>query len=271
MSHTNHNIQVSLIVVNYRSREALWRCIESFMVPLEKEGITHEWVIVNNSPDEYIPSSSSQAMRVLVQEKNIGYGAAINRGAKEARGRVLCILNPDTIYHEGALKKLFILSDYGAHPVIVGPKIIDVEGREQEWTCGEKLHIISWFRNKALGGQCQSYTGYSHTKNKNDWVSGAFLVCPTSIFRSIGGFDEQFFMYFEDMDLCVRARQKQNVYIVHSHDVCIEHVGGVSFGADCKHQKRLYYTSFAYYVNKHLPFWQRHWFGFVLSLAQKRL
>lgn len=192
-------------------------------------------VIDNNSPDESGPRlkasfSQNPNVHVIINQDNKGFSAANNQGATHAKGRLLFFLNPDTLLHTGALNVLteFLTSmdDAGA----VGPRVLNTDGTDQisvapfatTWTILQHhLPFLGLFKNK------QEHPILTDKIVAVDVIKGCALMISRKVFDKIGGWDERYFMYSEETELCLSlVNAGYTNYFV--QDAVITHHGGQS-------------------------------------------
>ena len=245
---------LSIIIVNYKSEKYLEKCISS--VKEEVLGVEYEIIVVNNDEvagNAYMRSLPAE-IQVINTGKNIGFGAACNLGAKNAHGEILWFLNPDTeIISESItefqpkadppLAEILKLLRKGSIGVI-GPRLIDDKNKTQEWIAGREVTLLSILLNN-LGYKRDKKIWESKKLIECAWISGASMFVRKDVFKKVGGFDEKFFMYFEDIDLCKRIRQI-GYKTLYFPEFTIKHFGGGSFIGKIK-QKKCYYRSQARY------------------------
>lgn len=165
---------------------------------------------------EWISERCSWA-KIIVNPKNIGFGAGNNRGIPYAQGEYVLFLNSDTLVTEGALNRLV---DFGnQHPDIgvIGPRLLNSDGSLQ-FSCRRFPNLgAGFFRNTPLGRLFPNnrYTrnylmnDWGHDSERDvDWLSGAALMIRRTLLGKLDGFDERFYMYCEDVDLCYRAHKE---------------------------------------------------------------
>lgn len=249
--------KLSIIIVNYQSDNYLKGCLASiFKQNLE---VVFEVIVVNNDLPEKLKEIREKFPAVLWVEarKNIGFGAGCNLGASQSQGDWLLFLNPDTELKS----RLLPIKDYlekNQEVGAVGAKILKTNGKIQEWSAGAEISSWNLIRNN-LGLTKGKALWESQQPRETFWVSGAALFIPRKIFLETGKFDENFFMYFEDNDLCLRIR-KGGKKVVYFPLVTILHFGGKSFSqAKEKKQKQFFYQSQEYYFRKHLGKFQVFW------------
>jgi GT2 family glycosyltransferase len=245
-------MELSIIIVNYRSRNYLNQCLRSIEKHIKKDPFAKmfEVILVNNDKESlFLKENFNFPVKIIQQNINRGFGASNNIGAEEATGSYLFFLNPDTLLSGSGLWKML---EYAKEKRLgaIGPKIILAEeNRPQPWTCGKKTNL--W---KIL---------FKNTLNKPwnrkkitpvDWLSGTALLLERTSFKKVGGFDEKFFMYFEDQDLCLRLKKigKKNMFYPLYQ---IIHFDGKSW-KEKKEKKASFYASQDYFFSKHNPRWQ---------------
>ncbi len=251
-------MKLSIVIVNYNSKKYLRECLFSIEKNIPKKFLLSEVevVIVNNDKDALVLEKNfSLKIHIINLKENNGFGRANNVGVKKASGEFLFFLNPDTIIKDYNFFEIINFLEKNPSTGIIGPKIIlKKENRPQPWTSGKKTtfwNIV--FRNNF---------NKPWNKNKNvevDWVSGTAFLTRKKDFEKIGGFDEKFFMYFEDQDLCLRIK-KNGKKIIFYPDHKIIHLDGKSW-SDEKRKKTFFYQSQDYFFKKHNPPWQ----GFLLK------
>lgn len=233
--------QISFIIVNYNSRKLLDNCISS--IRSNASSFFYEIIIANNdSAVLSVPES-----KVINLKNNRGYGAGCNAGVKIAQGEILCFLNPDTEISKD-IKDIIRYFNTDKKTGIIGPKLITLENKTQQWCAGTETSLWNTLRNN-LGFSKSKNIWTSQKPTKCAWVSGACLFILKELFSALDGFDENFFMYFEDEDLCKRVRENGHK-VIYFPEFTVRHLGGKSFG-EKKEQKKLFYESQDYYFKKH--------------------
>lgn len=244
---------MTFIIVNYRSERCIERCIASIYEKVSPE-IDFEIIVVNNDkekkPEELIKNYPD--VKAVSSGGNVGFGAANNLGAKLAKWEYLVFLNPDveilSSKAEAVLEEFKKDESIGA----IGVRLVTPEGKVQKWCAGYEINIIDLARNN-LGFPKSQKIWKSKIKKEADWVSGTAFFISKKLFGEIGGFDENFFMYFEDIDLCKRIRNVGKK-ILYFPNFCVRHKSGESY-QDKKTQKKDYYKSQEYYFKKHFGVW----------------
>lgn len=255
---------LSIIIVTYNSSEVLKNCLDS--VRRNSGGIGLEVIIVDNNsnaPGEQekislLPGEYGDLPLKLIQlSENSGFGAANNRGAEIARGKYLLILNPDTVIEENVLSRIIGFLEKNPEAGAAGPKLMNEEKQVQEWSCGPRTSLIRTIKNNF--GLVPKHLWQADRPIRVNWVSGAALMVPKAVFEKVGGFDEKFFMYFEDEDLGWRIEEAGykvyylgNIELTH---LCGQSSGGAMNVHDEKNKfsprKQIFYRSQDYFFEKH--------------------
>ncbi|KKR21825.1 MAG: hypothetical protein UT50_C0003G0006 [Candidatus Moranbacteria bacterium GW2011_GWA2_39_41] len=250
--------KLSIIIVNYHSEKYLDKCLSSIYGVW---GQDLEIIIVNNDIAESLQNIIEKfpAVKIIQQKENVGFGRAHNAGAQITKGKYLLFLNPDTIIVNDAtdiLNKFEQDNSVG----IIGAKLVNSEGKNQSWSVGYEATLWNILKNK-LGFPESRRIWESAQTQEVEWTSGGSMFIRKEIFAEVGGFDEKFFLYFEDMDLCKRVC-KIGKKVLYFPSVRIEHIEGGSVENKNK-QKKDYYASQDYYFSKH--------FGLIQSVLIRLL
>jgi len=193
MSHA-----ISVLIVTWNSAATIEACLASLPADVDV-------IVVDNHSSDGTAAHVRQAfpaVRVLESATNLGFGAACNWAAREASGSYFLLLNPDAALAPGALEGLLASLERLPGGAAVGPRLLDADGGlELSW--GESPTPRTEWRRRAeqLGKRSPSPPrGLSSV----DWISGACILIRADAWKAIGGFDEGYFLYFEDVDLCRR-------------------------------------------------------------------
>ena len=206
--------RVGVVIVNWNTRTQLLRCLD----PLT-QGPSDTWavsllVVDNGSTDGSVAAvqESHPHVRVLANPTNVGYAAAINQALPLLHQPYLLIANADVECSPKAIEQLANFLESHPRAAIAGPKLTDSDGALQlSWgripsLTNEFLQRWWWRRLERQPGQRALRRIAAHPRAV-DWVLGACLMIRRQVFLSLGGFDERYFMYFEEVDFCTRARQ----------------------------------------------------------------
>ncbi|MDW8184270.1 MAG: glycosyltransferase family 2 protein [Anaerolineae bacterium] len=204
---------VSVILVTYNTRDLLARCLES--LPAALEGIPYEvWVVDNASTDDTIPWLRAQhpEVHVLANPTNRGFAAANNQAMAQARGRYFLLLNTDTLPQPGSLAALVDYLEHHPEVGIAGSSLLNPDGTPQGCaadfpTLGTELLLLLGPIGHRLLGSHFPFHPPAEAPRRVDWVSGACLLIRREVVEAIGGLDEGYFVYGEEVDWCWRAWQ----------------------------------------------------------------
>ena len=204
-------MKFSVLIVNYASWPLTVRCIES----LYRTGYRDfETIVVDN--DGVQPPELPSSVRLIRNKENVGFARAHNRGIAASTGGIVVLINPDTVVGRDFFESLESFFEENPKVGIVGPRILNSEG-ELQLSARREISALSGFlgrtslltrlfpRSSLVKNQFPAVTDRSHA-SPVDWVSGACMAIRRKTLRGIGSLDERFFMYFEDADLCRRAR-----------------------------------------------------------------
>ena len=281
-------MQLSVIILNYNVRYFLEQCVLSVEKALA--GIDSEIIVIdNNSPDDSCAMMKAKFphIKLIENKENSGFPKGNNIGVAQAKGEYLCILNPDTIVAEDTFTKIFDkvcqTPPLGAGGLgILGCKLIDGSGAflpeskrgvPTPWVAFTKIFgLYKLFPNSNWFNQ---YYAQHLSKNESGKVSilvGAFMVLKRELYLQVGGFDENCFMYSDDIDLSymILKTGKSNYYF---HETSVIHYKGESTIRDGTYMKR-FREAMQFFYKKHF---KKSWFfdvmmqvgSFVFSLLKK--
>ncbi len=197
---------LSIIIVNYNSGRLTLDSLDS--IRRHASHLDHEVIVVDNASQDKSPDlieAHYPEAHLLRMESNLGFGAANNRGAAVARAKYLLLLNNDAILLENSLTPLIETLQKDPSIGVIGPEIHYPDGRFQI-SSGPDATIFNEFVMKHLPFMQQRRIQNGPDQQSVDWISGAAMMIPAEIYRAVGGFDETFFLYMEDADLCRRIR-----------------------------------------------------------------
>lgn len=272
---------VSIIIVNYYTSGQLLDCIRS--IRRHTPDVSFEIIIVDNASEPELKEEyeSEPDVRVVLLPENVGFGRANNAGFEVARGRYLFCLNPDTVLLNNAIGILVDFMDTHPEATACGANLYDAESHPTHsyrmlmpglyWECNEFLNLL--IEKKKYGVN----RGFNSTGRPMEvaYVTGADLMLRRSAVEKTGGFDPQFFMYYEETDLCLRLRKAGGrIYsvpearIMHLEGGSFDHSEGVSLARIERSEKgrRTYYRK-----NLNLPTRMLAGFIYLMTLLTRSI
>jgi GT2 family glycosyltransferase len=231
-------MDLSILVISYNTRALTLACLRS--VYEQTKGLEFELFVLDNASSDGSADAIATEftdVKLIRSEQNVGFARGNNVLAKECRGCFLLLLNPDTEIHHGAIQKALAFARIQPNASIIGARTFFADGslnynschgRPTPWSLfcmGAGLSSIfrrsRIFNPESLGGWRRD------TIRRVDAVTGCFLLLSRDLWTRLNGFDESFFMYGEDTDLCLRARQIGSPCLI-CPDATLIHHGGQS-------------------------------------------
>ena len=252
----DRQIDFSLVIVNYRSGRYLAGALES--LGRAEDVRRFEVIVVNNDSDESRLLAGLQrvfSFRLIESGENLGFGGGNNLGVQAARGTIVGFINPDTLWGEAKLEAIARLFQSDGALGARGLSLVTLSGQPERWSYGKEptlarllRHNLLPFLDHVLQGQADVLPTVPEAA---DWVSGGALFMRKEVFEMIGGYDERFFLYFEDVDLCRRVRER-GYTVRHASSLPLSHYGGKSHPSS-EMQKKNFFASQDRYFAKHRP------------------
>ncbi|MEK7383496.1 MAG: glycosyltransferase family 2 protein [Elusimicrobiota bacterium] len=199
--------EISVLIPAYNG--APWIAETLNRLAAAADDVPYEAVVVDNASTDKTAAicGALPGVKVIRNEKNLGFSRAVNQAAAAASGRVLVAVNQDLHLQPGALKAIHgFLAENNS---LVGGALAYEDGAEQP-SCGPFPTLAGTLWRLLLPRRMRKYELMrpgSREARPVDWVTGAFIGCRRELFDKVGGFDEGYFMYYEDVDLCLRARR----------------------------------------------------------------
>jgi N-acetylglucosaminyl-diphospho-decaprenol L-rhamnosyltransferase len=252
---------LAIVIVTYNSRHEIEGCLRSLQehaMPVPTEVV----VVDNGSTDGTAQLVAAQWPDVLVIEPgaNLGFARANNLGIRKTTADYVLLLNPDTVVRPGALRRLLDALLANPDAAAAGPRLADVEGAPElsfGWAIsplGElRQRVLLALHDRGVGPVRRMIDRWTRTPGAREWLSGACLLVRRTDLEAVGLLDERFFMYTEDVDLCVslRARGRRVLFVPEAE---VLHLRGRS-AARNPHTERLRRASQIAYYEKHHPQW----------------
>jgi GT2 family glycosyltransferase len=253
--------ELSIIIVNYNVKAFLQNCLLSIKKATEK--IDSEIIVVDNASDDgsiELIKKNFEDVILIESPVNLGFSKANNLGLKISQGKYICLINPDTIVEENTFEVMINFMENHPDVGLAGCKILNPDGTFQlacrrsfptPWVAFTKIIGLSKLfpKSKLFAKYNLTYLDENQSYEV-DAVSGSFMFLRRDVYEKIGGLDETFFMYGEDLDYCYRVKQAgYKVYYVHSTQII--HFKGESTKRSNIDELKHFYDAMRLFVRKH--------------------
>ncbi|RIV22289.1 glycosyltransferase family 2 protein [Fibrisoma montanum] len=211
------NIELSIVIVSYNSFTDLQRCLPT--ITEQSVDFSYEIIVVDNHGADGVAnwlSVSYPNIILIVNPVNNGYAGGNNLGVQHARGKWVFLLNPDTELRKDSLAQL-MKSARDLPDALLNPKLLNPDGTIN--ACGNQMHFTGITTCRGLNQPFNTFT----TLHTIPLLSGAAIIGRAEVFRRLGGFDERYFMYFEDTDFSLRARRQGIQLVCESRAEVVHH------------------------------------------------
>ena len=244
-------MKLSVVILNYNVRYFLELCLRSVQASLD--GINSEIIVIDNdSTDESCTMVKNKFpnVRLIENKQNVGFSKANNQAVLQAKGEYVCILNPDVVLTENTLKNLLNFSESKSNVGVVGCRLIDGSGLFLPES-KRNFPKISVSIQKFIGIGTKYYANQIAELDSKpvDVIPGALMFLRRSLYNELSGFDEDFFMYGEDIDLSYRV-QKLGYLNYYLGNTTVIHFKGEST-AKSKIQSQRFYNAMRLFYKKH--------------------
>lgn len=228
-------IKVSFVVVTYNSESTIDSCVQSLLKQTLKDV---EVIVVDNQSADQTRKilSKYQKIRVIHASKNGGFGYGNNLGVENAQGKYVCFVNPDAVVKKDMAERVFEFLETDQTVGIVGFRIENSDGSLQR-TCNAFPTFRSLLYERSgfskLFPNDKGYSEYIYkdwsrnTTREVDAVSGACFAMSKALCMRVGGFDERYFLFYEEFDLSQRVKRR-GYRVIFNHGISVKHLGGIS-------------------------------------------
>lgn len=245
-------MDLSIVIVSFNTKKLLDDCLTSVIRSMKLATLTYEIIVVDNLSTDgtrEVLKKKFPKVQTILNRENVGFGRGNNQGIQAANGEYILLLNSDTIVLNNAIGKL--VSFGRQHPnAFVGPKLLNPDKTPQS-SCGPFFSLPVVFAALFLKGDTLGLTRWSPNRARRvDWVSGAAILAPKKLFVQDLLFDENIFMYMEEIDLLMRARNKGYHTYFYPRSLIV-HLGAASSTSKRKGPVLNIYRGFLYLYKKH--------------------
>lgn len=229
-------MDISIVILNYKSKGFALNCLKSIK-EADFGSLRHEIIVVDNNSEDSIGEILNWQypdVFFIQNHKNTGMGAGNNLGIKKASGKYVVIMNPDTLAEKNTFTDLFKYMEENPEVGLAGPKQLNPDRSIQNSCYRWHSLLTPIYRRTPLGDLRFArrdldrflMKDFDHESEREvDWLLGSFLFCRSKALDEVGLFDDRFFLYFEDTDLCRRFWIKgwkimyyPQVTIIHNHN-----------------------------------------------------
>ena len=267
------------MLVNYNSDDELKRALES--IAREADGRWEGVVVDNGSTDgsEQV-ALDFPGVCLLKNRENVGFGRGVNQAMTASTSEYVLVMNPDCQLSAGALTSLMAVLDADATCAVVAPQILNPDGTPQGNARGDPDMLTGLFGRtsplrRTLSGLDVARRNVITATTQGaavtvDWVSGACMLVRRSAIAAIGGFDERYFMYWEDADLCRRLRQHGSLVCYMPAVTAVHRVGHSSRTARAASIRAFHDSAYLYYSTHVAPgaLNPKRWIAWALLTAR---
>lgn len=235
--HNSSNPDLSVIIISFNTKEILRRCLKS----LEQEGssLTKEVIVVDNASKDGsadMVASEFQKVKLIRSPENLGFGRANNKAFDVASGNYYILLNSDAFLKKGALQIAYDHMQRNTKAGLGGAQLLSEDGT---WQPSARLFPSIWNEFLIISGLSTKYSKSrlfgapdrtwddAQNETATDWVPGAFSIIRPKALQEAGAFDDRFFLYYEEVDLCKRIKAA-GYEIWYWPDIQVIHLGGES-------------------------------------------
>ncbi|MHC0448132.1 glycosyltransferase family 2 protein [Flavobacterium sp. 3-218] len=267
-------MQLSVVILNYNVRYFLEQCLLSVQEAIA--AIDAEIIVIdNNSSDGSVLMLKEKFpdVKLIENKENFGFPKGNNIGVRQAKGKYVCILNPDTVVAEDTFTKILAFAERQNNLGIIGCKLIDGTGEflpeskrgiPTPWVAFTKIFgLYKIFSKTKLFNQYYAQHLKENKTGKVDILVGAFMFLERSLYEDLNGFDENCFMYADDIDLSYRALQKKKTNYYFS-ETTVLHYKGESTVKDEKYMMR-FQEAMNFFYQKH--FKKSLFFSFFIQIG----
>jgi GT2 family glycosyltransferase len=230
-------LDASIVIVSFNTRDLLRECLSAVLA--EAASLSTEIIVVDNHSSDQSAEMVKQEfpqVTLLRSEVNLGFGGANNLALRQARGRYFVLLNSDAFFAPGALALAIRHMDLTPDCALGGCRLVSPDGSSQP--SARSFHsllsdafvltgLAARYPQSRLFGHFDRTWADASVASQVDWVPGAFSIIRPSALRKVGLFDPAFFLYYEEVDLCLRMKQA-GLRVWYWPDIVVTHIGGES-------------------------------------------
>lgn len=205
-------MDISIIIVNWNTGDLLYNCVKSIVE--ETLETKYEIIIVDNDSKDNSCNNIEEDfnnVKIIYSNENLGFSKGNNLGIKEAKGDYILLLNPDTLILNNAIDKAFKkIKEYNSKKLLMGIRLLNGDRTLQLSSC-KFFNMTNSIFSSYVFSKDEHYKTH-----ESDWVMGAFMLINKDFYNEVGGLNEEYFMYSEDMELCYKVKKNGGKVIFYS-------------------------------------------------------
>lgn len=269
-------MKLSIVIIEYHCMALVRACLDSISTHLD--AIDPELIVISNSNYDSVQQATLQASlpaaKLISSGHNLGYAAGVNSALRITTGDYIYILNPDVLLTDSLITDIICKMDLDPAWAFSGPKVVDLEGHRQPscrrfprpWT----FLLTRSFLSALPGASAERRRYFMSDETRDDprhvdWLSGGAMLVKSGALRQIGGMDQRFFLYMEDVDWCRTAWQK-NFKVMYTPTSTVIHAG--------QHQsigtRALFNRHFWWHLRSLFKYFMKYRFAFFPESEQYR-
>jgi len=269
--------EVSIVIVNYNVKHFLEQCLMA--IERARHNLTTEIIVIDNASvdgSQTMVKKKFPQVRLIENHKNLGFGKANNQALKIAQGKYVLILNPDTLIQEDTLLILKNFLDEHLNISAVGCKLINPDGSFQiasrrsiptPWIAFTKIIGLSRiFPNSTIFGRYNLTYISPEIESEVDVLSGSLMMVRREILNKVGYFDEDYFMYGEDIDLCYKIKKAGGIIYYTPKTKAIHYKGESTKKGEFSYITN-FYSSMLIFIDKHFKNYYSVFVKFILTFG----
>jgi GT2 family glycosyltransferase len=244
-------MKLSIITINFNTQKLLEACLRSVKQNLNLSD--YEVIVIDNASDKFNESPIKKIFphaKIIRSKENLGFGRANNLAAKQAKGEYIWFLNSDTeLPKNNKVEKLIEFLDNNTNYAAVSPLVVDNTGKPQAYQYGYFPKVWRMVLEKFSFSRSWKFVSADNLplESRNiDWVSGAAMLVRKTMFNAVGGFAKEYFLYYEDVDLCKKFNANR-YKIRFIKDAKVIHYEGASSSSDYSKKKIAYQSQEIYF------------------------
>lgn len=215
---------VSIIILSYNTKDLLKQCLTALFEQISAKEA--EVIVVDNASSDgtvTMLNKEFKQVQVIENDSNVGFSKGCNIGASHAKGDYILFLNSDTLLSQNPLPVMMEIFTNHEKVGVVGGLLKNADGSlQRSYGAFYSLHNVFVLLFQGEQGELKKF--HPDTTKRVDWVSGGFMLVAADVFRQVKGYNEAYFMYIEDMDLCFRIK-KAGFHVWFTPDAIVKHVG----------------------------------------------